>query len=258
MYFDSHNHIQGTLADGRFAGLLERSLARNVTRMHACATGASGDWPLMQRALEAAPQVICGSFGVHPWYCGCEPANWKRELERLLDSYRAGIGEVGLEGSARAACPVADQLSNLRWQLDLALERGLPVSIHCVKAWPELTSELRSRPSLRWMLHGCTASAELVRELSALGGYFSYGSALLDVRRSAALAKSISAVPPERLLLETDSPDGWKGQHGEGDSIAGPERVGEVCLAAAQMLGRSEEELAAVCTQNAKRFFDIG
>ncbi len=256
MFFDAHNHIHGTIAEGCFKQLLARAQEHKVRRMHACATGAPGDWPLMQKALEEAPSIIGGSFGVHPWYCGCEPANWKRELEGLLDRYNAAVGEVGLDASAKAPCPISEQVPNLCWQMDLALERKLPLTLHCVKGWAELTRELRARPSLRWMLHATTARPEQLRELLALGGCFSYGSALLDPHRPR-IADSLRMTPPERLLLETDSPDGWKGSPALEGVMPGPERLPELCAAAARILQVSEAELAAITRENAEKFFRL-
>jgi len=74
--------------------------------------------------------------GVHPWDAATQDA---ATLGQRLGGAQA-VGETGLDfvrGADRAA-----QLSALRTQLRLARERGLPVVLHCVRAFEPLMREL--------------------------------------------------------------------------------------------------------------------
>ena len=80
--------------------------------------------------------------GVHPWDAATQDA---ATLGQRLGGAQA-VGETGLDfvrGADRAA-----QLSALRTQLRLARERGLPVVLHCVRAFEPVMLELAAREPL--------------------------------------------------------------------------------------------------------------
>src|SRR4030095_11573619 len=97
--------------------------------------------------------------GLHPWNVGNATTSWKDDLRRTLEAApRAGIGEIGLDrwiidgarpddsrlaGLRRA--PLAEQRDAFIWQLELATERNLPVTIHCIDAWGALHQALREQ-----------------------------------------------------------------------------------------------------------------
>jgi TatD DNase family protein len=94
------------------------------------------------------------------------------------------------------------------WQLRLAAERNLPVSIHCLRAWGPLLEILRRepRPQRGLVLHSYGGSAELVAPLAKLGAYFSLPGYFAHERKHRQ-REAFLAVPPDRLLIETDAPD---------------------------------------------------
>jgi TatD DNase family protein len=95
-----------------------------------------------------------------------------------------------------------------RWQLRLAAERNLPVSIHCLKAWGRLDQVLREEPlpNCGFLLHSYGGPAEMIDGFARLGAYFSL-SGYLAHERKARQRTVFQQVPVERLLIETDAPD---------------------------------------------------
>ena len=86
--------------------------------------------------------------GVHPWDAATQDA---ATLGQRLGGAQA-VGETGLDfvrGADRAA-----QLSALRTQLRLARERGLPVVLHCVRAFEPLMRELAASEPRAVIFHG--------------------------------------------------------------------------------------------------------
>jgi len=258
MLFDAHNHIQDERLCKRLGEVLSRASQAGVTRMASCASGIGDEWTRLQKIAEDNPGCVFANFGLHPWHVDSAPIGWKRGLEHRLAALPSGIGETGLDKAARVAAPIEDQIKAFRWQLDLALERGLPVSIHCVKAWGLVVEQLRARPGLRFMLHAYGGTAELARELTALGAYLSFGSALTDPRRSTA-AQALHAVAPDRLLLETDAPDGFRTTTNAGteqnNETSEPATLVRVRDAAAKLLDEPPEEIEKRSFDNAARFF---
>ncbi|MFA5257044.1 MAG: TatD family hydrolase [Opitutales bacterium] len=258
MLFDAHNHIQDERLGKQLGEVLHRASLADVTRMAACASGLGNEWARLQKIGEEHAGCVFASFGLHPWHVDTAPIGWKRDLEHRLAALPSGMGEIGLDKAARATAPIEDQIKAFRWQLDLALERGLPVSIHCVKAWGLVLEQLRARPGLRFMLHAYGGTPELARELTALGAYLSFGSALTDPRRSG-VAQALQAVAKDRLLLETDAPDGFRtaadAKQEPESAPAEPAMLTRVRDAAAKLLDEPPEEIGKRSSENALRFF---
>ena len=174
--------------------------------------------------------------GVHPWdaatlaeRCGV--------LRRGVPRVHA-VGETGLDfvrGADRAA-----QLSALRTQLRLARERGLPVVLHCVRAFEPLMRELAASEPRAVIFHGFIGSPEQARPALAKGYCLSFGE------RTFASPKTLAALrgtPLSQLFLETD------------DS---PVPIAEIYARAAEAKGVPEEELQRAILDNYKRIFTGG
>lgn len=178
------------------------------------------------------------SFGLHPWDAGNRSPDWQRALLAFLGAAPAGsasasptsglraprapfVGEIGLDrwmldrarpddprlaGLRRA--PLDEQREVFLWQLELAATRDLPVTIHCIDAYGPLLDALTAarRPARGFLLHAYAGSVEMVKRFADLGAYFSFNGYFLDPRRAQRLRPVYAAVPPDRLLVETDAP----------------------------------------------------
>eukprot|EP00440_Ansanella_granifera_P003837 gb/GFBE01004165.1/.p1 GENE.gb/GFBE01004165.1/~~gb/GFBE01004165.1/.p1 ORF type:complete len:186 (+),score=41.51 gb/GFBE01004165.1/:1-558(+) len=159
------------------------------------------------------------------------------------------------------------QLEVLRPQLELARTLQRPVSLHCVASHGALLEALQQTfgkgghaPGL--VLHSYCGSAEMVQPFAKLNCFFSFSGSFLHIPKHAV---ALRAVPLERLLLETDSPDQLPKQLLENkESVrfddAGPlNEPGVLPLildGAARAREADLEELAAATSANARRVFD--
>lgn len=111
--------------------------------------------------------------GVHPWHAdAC--VDWL-SLGRLLDSpYCVGVGECGID--MRRGPDAAVQEVILRRQLDMSVEKGLPVVLHIVGAIDRLLA-LRKEYGAEglWIVHGFRGKAATARQLVAAGIHISLG-----------------------------------------------------------------------------------
>ena len=169
--------------------------------------------------------------GVHPWDAATQDA---ATLGQRLGGAQA-VGETGLDfvrGADRAA-----QLSALRTQLRLARERGLPVVLHCVRAFEPLMRELAASEPRAVIFHGFIGSPEQARRALEKGYYLSFGVRTFSSPKT---MEALRETPPGQLFLETD------------DSDTGIE---EVYAHAAAVRGTTVEALKRATTENYERIF---
>jgi TatD DNase family protein len=256
-FFDAHNHFSG-LQDALRQTSIEAGVAGMVVN-GAC----ESDWPAVLELARRFPEVI-PSFGYHPWYVAERTAEWQSHLLHFLDQIPAGIGEVGLDRWKEGLDPVAQE-AVFRWQLELAAERNLPLSIHCLQAWGPLLEVLRSspRPDCGFLLHSYGGSRELIQPLTRLGAYFSFPGYFAHPRK-ARQRETFRHVPAERLLIETDAPDQplpddrnrFPLQHPvTAEPLNHPANIGAVYAFAAEWLGQPPGALAAQVEENFRRLF---
>lgn len=134
------------------------------------------------------------SVGIHPWHADTGDVAAVRGIA-LAEPRVVAIGECGLDRFRGPSLEVQQQV--FEQQIQLAEELGLPMIIHCVRAFNELIAlRLKYRPSQPWIVHGFRGKPELARQLVGHGFYLSLGS-LYNLAVPA-------AVPAAYLLHETD------------------------------------------------------
>ncbi len=227
--YDAHNHLQDAWLTPHRAQVLA-DLASLPLRRAVVNGTAETDWPEVT-ALARAHAFVLPSYGLHPWNLGNASPQWRDTLRRTLDGDpRAAMGEIGLDRwIVDRAHPDDSRLAGLRrasldeqreafvWQLTLAAERNLPVTIHCIDAWGTLLEVLRAtpRPGRGFLLHAYASSTELARDFAALGAYFSFNGSFLapiqpeaarDTDRAAKRRAVFRLLPTDRVLAETDAP----------------------------------------------------
>ena len=283
MFFDAHNHLQDERFAGRHAEILADCRGAGVAKMvvnGACET----DWPLVARLATEFPEVVIPSFGCHPWYLDELTSDWKETQIRWLDETPgAVIGEIGIDrwmlenpdrwraylgaatasvGSDREPTPMPDQEAVFIWQLKLAAERGLPVSIHCLEAFGRLLELLLEhwRPGQGFLLHSYGGPAEMVPAFAKLGGYFGFPGAHLAPQKLKR-REVFRVVPRDRLLVETDAPDqplpqpAFLFSDSAGRSWNHPANLAAVYRGLAKFLDEDPAALAADVGANFERLF---
>lgn len=258
-YFDAHNHLQEEVLIPHLPGVMARARQAGVRRM-ICNGTHEGDW---ERVLELSREYeeIVPCFGLHPWFVQERSARWVERLEEYLDAAPAAVGEIGLDRWVQERDEVAQE-EVFRAQLDVARRRGLPVMVHCLRAWGWLLKVLESEgvPEAGMVIHAYGGSAELLPELAAMGAYFSFGGSVLDERRQKA-REALKRVVLQRLLVETDAPalpppEAYR-EHvvlGDGgEAYNEPANLPAILRGLAEVRGETEEVVRRVCWENGKR-----
>jgi len=259
-YIDTHCHLDGE----EFAEDREEVVAR------AKAAGVSA---IFLPAIDVKScQTVLDTCAQYPGYChpmlGLHPeevrADWQVQLTEIKASLSGichprlprpiAIGEVGLDFYWSREFE-QEQLLAFEEQVRWSVETRLPLMIHCRKAQNEMVSILkRYAKDLPGGVFHCFTGNELeARELLQFEG-FVLGIGGVSTFKKSHLPEVLPAVVPlDRIVLETDAPYmapvPYRGQRNE------PAFVFEVLRKLAEAYGVSEEEVACVTTDTAKRVF---
>ena len=203
----------------------------------------------------------------YPGYCypmlGLHPeevrADWKVILERIkysLTSNPIAIGEVGLDFYWSREFE-QEQLEAFEEQVRWSVELGLPLMIHCRKAQNEMVTILKKyKDQLPGGVFHCFTGNEIeARELLQFDRFVLGIGGVLTFKKSKLPETLKTAVPLERIVLETDAPYmapvPMRGQRNE------PAFVAYVAKRLAEAYGVSEEEVIRQTDANCKKVLNI-
>jgi TatD DNase family protein len=260
MLFDAHTHLQDARLTRHIDAIMTAARRAGVAACVCCGTQPA-DWDRICELVARYPSIV-PAFGVHPWYAAAAVGDWLHRIEtRVTQLPTATIGEIGLD---RALTPRTDeiQLQVFTAQIELAGALHRPFSLHCREAWGILVATLRRYAPFPagFLVHAYSGSAELIPELAALGAYFSFAGGVVDPRTRRA-ARTVPAVPEDRLLVETDTPDMLpRGGVAAGLSDAGrplnqPANLPLTIRRLAELRGCDADAIAACTSRNAARLF---
>jgi TatD DNase family protein len=211
-------------------------------------------------AAEIADRLdLCSTVGVHPHHardCGPQTIGELRELAK--HPRVVAIGECGLDFN-RNYSPHPDQEKWFVAQLELGLELGLPLFLHSRDAHPRFAEILRHHRVKNAVAHCFTGEKAELDAYVELGLYIGITGWICDERRGTHLLQLVRDIPPDRLLLETDSPyltprdmrPQPKSRRNE------PAFLPHIAKTVARALGRPVEEVAAETTRNARTLFRL-
>jgi TatD DNase family protein len=195
--------------------------------------------------FEGADRELFFSAGIHPMrIAGTDTDSALRMMdERAGAGFLKAVGECGLD--RRSGAPMDIQTVLFERQARLAAGLGLPLIIHCVKAFPELLSALRrAAPGIKAAVHGFNGGARSAKVLLDAGFYLSFGPRA--VIPGSPSAEALALVPDDRLFLETDAEPG--------KSSSG---IGEVYAEAAEIRRTEAGPLAETLARNFHSFFNL-
>jgi TatD DNase family protein len=152
----------------------------------------------------AAMQYPACSVGIHPWYLHDRESQLNELNKIALQPNVLAIGECGLDKVTKTSWEL--QLTIFRAQIDLAITLHKPLITHCVRAYHEVTLELKAKHvAVPAIFHGFNKSEAVAQQLLGNGWYLSFGAALIDGHEQ--VARVLAAVPDDRFFLETDDAD---------------------------------------------------
>lgn len=193
------------------------------------------------------------ALGLHPYFMGELSDNELRvqhsQLLQLGDEYKdkiVAIGECGLD--ANLAISMRYQQKVFVQQIELAQSLNKPLVIHHRKSHNELIRLIKDTGfDQGGVIHAFSGSEHIANTYIDLGFKLGVGGTI-TYERAVKTRHTISQIPLEHLLLETDAPDmpiqGYQGQ------MNTPARLPLIASALASLSGCDVSELIAQTTIN--------
>jgi TatD DNase family protein len=252
MIWDTHAHLDDPRFQKKyFAGVSERARLAGVTRI----TNVGFNLPSSQRSVQLAQdhEFIYAAIGVHPHNAVEVTADtWPTLLQLAKKPKVLAWGEIGLD-YYRNLSPRPTQKEVFIQQIELANQAGLPIVIHSRDAYDDVMKIVQQYPPAHGGAFHCYSSSwEMAKVFLKQGFYLSFAGPLTykNARHTVEVARNI---PLDRFFVETDSPyltpEPYRGQRNE------PAFVREVIARMAEIREMSFEQIAALATDNARRFF---
>jgi TatD DNase family protein len=245
---DTHAHLDACAEPADV--LVERARAAGVGRIVSVGSGIDSCRETL--AIAEREQGVFAALGIHPHQAGDPDADRLDELRELLGHERAvAVGETGLD-FYRDYAPRNRQRQLFERQLALADDLDKAVVVH-TRAAPSETAELLVGFEGTVVLH-CFSEPELLPIALDRGYYLSFAGNL-TYPKAEDLRVAARNVPPDRLLVETDSPylapQPRRGHPNE------PANVVHTAAILAETRGEDPGELAARLDANATAAFSL-
>ena len=253
MFFDTHAHYDDKAFDEDREELLAAMPDAGVglILIPGCDAESSA------RALQIAQRFshVYAAVGIHPEeLAGCREGDPERIAEMTENSRCVAVGEIGLDYYWDASRK-EEQRALFSCQLELALERDLPVIVHDREAHADCLEIVSRYEGLQGVFHCFSGSAEMAEQLLRRGWYLGFDGPVTykNARRAIEVLK---LCPVDRILLETDSPYlspvPMRGKRNDSRNLRYiAQKIGEI-------KGMTEQEIAAAALVNGKRLFGIG
>jgi TatD DNase family protein len=253
MLIDTHCHLDFPDLAQDLDGVLARARAAGVAACITISTHVSR--VDRYRAIAEAHDNVFFTVGTHPHYADQELDVTVDDLVRLSDHPKCvGLGEAGLDYHYDKSPRVA-QAKGLRTHIAASRITQLPLVIHARAADDDMIRILEDESaigSFPAVLHCFSSGAGLARRGLALGMYLSM-SGILTFKASEELRQIAADAPLDRLLVETDAPYlapvPHRGKTNE------PAFTRHTAATLAGIKNVSEQEIARVTSQNARRLF---
>ncbi len=205
LMIDTHAHLDFPQFKNDLDSVLDRAYRAGVAAIINVGTDEKSSRRSV--ALSRMHRKIRASVGVHPHGAANVSERTMAELEIMAaeDSVLA-IGETGLD-FYRNLSPADIQEKVFRKHLRLARKINKPVIIHSREAHDQIIRVLKEEPlpAPAGVMHCFSGELKQLEEFLELGFYISIAGPV-TYPKSHQLRELLSAIPEDRLLLETDAP----------------------------------------------------
>lgn len=203
------------------------------------------------------PSHCHAAMGLHPTSVTPQYAEHLSSIRKLFDTHRyCAVGEIGIDLYwDKTYCK--EQCYAFAQQIQWAQELNLPIIIHCREALDTTLDVLKQFPynSVNGVFHSFTGTPEQVDTIRREVGDFYFGINGIVTFKNARLDDLITAIGPDRILLETDAPylapTPHRGKRNE------PAYIPYIAARIAQIFDIPIQEVDTVTTNNTRTLFNL-
>ncbi len=202
-----------------------------------------------------------GSAGIHPHNADSAREKDFETIERIIKSEPkiVAVGECGLDYD-RMFSTKQNQITCLEKHIELAEKLDMPMFLHERDAGGDFAKIFSRHPKIcrKSVVHCFTGDRKTAEKYIEMGFYIGITGWICDDRRAQSLRDAVSAVPLDRLLLETDAPYLTPRNVRGLDRTNVPQNIRYVAAETAKYKGCSTEDLIRCAKENTERLFGIG
>ena len=203
---DTHSHIYSEEFDKDRDEVIQRAIDIGIKKI-ILPNIDSTSLARMLNLESKYPDFCFSAIGLHPTSVKNDYKNEldiiKSELERK--EYIA-IGEIGIDLYWDKSF-LKEQIIVFKQQLDWSIQYNLPIIIHIRDAFDETMEVLKEykNEGLRGVFHSFTGNNEQAKQIIDYGGFYIGINGIVTFKNSG-LAETVSNIPLQYILLETDAP----------------------------------------------------
>ena len=256
MIIDSHCHLDYPSLYENLEEVVKRAEFNKVNKLLTICTTLES-FEKIKLIIEKYKNIY-GTFGIHPHeskkYKNIDSKfilNLKKKYKKVI-----GIGETGLDFFYNYSDKKIQKKSFIE-HIEAATQLNIPLIVHSRDAENDTYEILKSEKknsNLKILMHCFTGSQNFANKLLDLGCYISV-SGIITFQNSIELANTVSFIPIENLLVETDSPYlspyPLRGKSNE------PSYIVHTINKLSQIKNISKEDVITYTTNNFKKLFNF-
>ena len=207
MIADSHCHLDYLNLYERLDDVVKRAQYNQVIYLLSICTTLESFEKI--KLIVNKYENIYGTFGIHPHETEKYSNIDSKFILNLIKKYKKiiGIGETGLDFYYNHSDKKIQKKSFIE-HIHAASQLNIPLIVHSRNAENDTYDILKNEKKntdLKVLMHCFTGSKDFAKKLIDLNCYISV-SGIITFKNSTELVNTISSIPLENLLVETDSP----------------------------------------------------
>lgn len=249
---DTHTHLYVEEFDSDRDEVIRRAIDLGISRFFLPAIDSSYV-ARMKELKDLWPNNVRLMTGLHPTYI---KDNWKEELDVVQRELESGnyvaVGEIGID-LYWDKTHLSEQIEAFQTQISWALDKDLPIVIHCREAFDEIFETLAAfkGDNIRGIFHCFTGNQEQAELAISFGLKLGIGGVVTF--KNGKLDTFINRIPLDYIVLETDAPYlapvPFRGKRNE------PSYLRNVLTRLSELYGESEDRIADITTANSIQIF---
>lgn len=255
-FIDTHTHLNDKVySDGGIA-MVQKAVDAGVKLMILPGTSLSELESMKSLAVKFPDRIRM--------YAGLHPTELTSDVDTALDIIRTeldtqglsyvGVGEIGID-LHESPVDVDRQMYAFDAQCRMALERGLPINIHCRDGLEQTLEVLKGLPAIpHGAFHCFGGTRQDVARIREVGDFY-FGINGIVTFKNSGLRDTLPSIGLDRIILETDSPYlapvPFRGKLNDSSYIP------LIAQTIAQTLGVTLEKVAQVTTASAEKLYHL-